>query len=348
MLLSSPHHMRFAKAMACRPPPPDLVEPATVFTVADFDQLGTRHGFRYRLPALDPGAGRRAGTRIAEGRIREDAIRPGLTLVTSDVTPHLDYESTSQITPRLSAIVMLQGQAHARLHRDEPQTLRATAGYTAVHDGISRLSAHHAARQRMLSVNLSLEAPDAALDTALAEMAHVALRRPGIRPWPGPLPAHLTQAMATLLHCPWTAPLQALLREGVCLQLLAHALAAEDSASAGTAVPARELTRLERVRDCIRAEPGADHRLADLARLACMSPSTLRSKFQVAYGMSVFGFVQRERLEAARRHLLAGASVGEAAEIAGYRHPANFATAFRQRFGAAPRQWTRGVPRQPA
>ena len=90
------------------------------------------------------------------------------------------------------------------------------------------------------------------------------------------------------------------------------------------------------MRERLHDAPGEDHTLEALAKLACMSPSTLRAKFQAAYRQSVFSWLRERRLEVARQHLAQGWSVQQAAHFVGYRHATNFATAFRERYGVAP------------
>lgn len=76
-----------------------------------------------------------------------------------------------------------------------------------------------------------------------------------------------------------------------------------------------------------------------IARRANTSPATLQRHFRLAHGTTVFGFLQQVRLQRARETLeREGISVDQAAMIAGYTSPANFATAFRRHFGLTPRQ----------
>lgn len=76
-----------------------------------------------------------------------------------------------------------------------------------------------------------------------------------------------------------------------------------------------------------------------IARRANTSPATLQRQFRRAHGTTVFGFLQQVRLQRAREALEhEGSSVERAAMIAGYTSAANFATAFRRRFGLTPRQ----------
>lgn len=79
--------------------------------------------------------------------------------------------------------------------------------------------------------------------------------------------------------------------------------------------------------------------LDQIAQKVNTTPATLQRHFRLAHGMTVFEFLQQERLNQARAVLeQQGASVTEAALLAGYTNPANFATAFKRHFGVSPRQ----------
>jgi len=311
--------------------------PTVRFTVADFNRLGAHDGFRYQLPRFDRTQANPETVCIAEGRVEEHAIRPGLTLVTSDVLVHHHYESTSIMTPRLSVIVMLQGQAQARVGRHDDLPLVAQSGFSAAYGDTVAMTGIHHAGQRLRSVNLSLSEPDGAADDPISDQIRKALHTPTFRLRRWQVQAHLIQAIEHLMECHWDDPLQAMLREGVGAQLLAHALASLDQREPEIgAVSQRDRQLLERVRERLHSAPGEEHTLDDLAKLACMSPSTLRAKFRAAYQCSVFSWLRERRLEVAREQLARGCSVQQAAHCVGYRHATNFATAFRERYGVAP------------
>lgn len=218
---------------------------------------------------------------IAEGRVETHAIRPGLTLVLSDVRVHQHYEATSMMSPRFSAIVMLQGHAQTRIDRHDDVRLAAHSGVSALYGDTVAMTGIHAPGQRLRSINLSLSDPDGAGDDQTSEMIWKALRSPSLRLRRWQVQGHLLQAIEHLLDCGWDGPLQAMLREGVGTQLLAHALATlEQRAPADSTVSERDRQLLERVRERLYSAPGEEHTLDELARLACMSPSTLRAKFR--------------------------------------------------------------------
>jgi AraC-like DNA-binding protein len=77
-----------------------------------------------------------------------------------------------------------------------------------------------------------------------------------------------------------------------------------------------------------------------IARNAGMSVNTLQRIFRMVHNTTVFDYVRARKLHRAREALERdGASVAEAAYIAGYASAANFATAFRRFFGTSPKNF---------
>ena len=77
--------------------------------------------------------------------------------------------------------------------------------------------------------------------------------------------------------------------------------------------------------------------ITELAEQAGLTRTSFHAKFFRAFGVGPMDYLRIRRLEAAREALLyQGISVTDAAFQAGYTNPANFATAFRRRFGVAP------------
>ncbi len=83
--------------------------------------------------------------------------------------------------------------------------------------------------------------------------------------------------------------------------------------------------------------------MSELAHLVNMSQSTLQRRFRENYNITVFEYLRHCRL---KRAMLAiqkeGISIGQAATIAGYTSPANFATAMRRMFNISPSQLRNG------
>ncbi|KAF0864318.1 helix-turn-helix transcriptional regulator [Pseudomonas sp. LD120] len=302
------------------------------YYLRDFRQFGERYAVQYSLPGL---GAEDDDTCLMEGHIAEHRLPSGLTLVNSHVLPFHTYQADALLMPCFSLALVLEGRAALAFTRDQ-QLLPGAFMASLCADG-QPMSAVHVGGVRLRGLNLSLACPDDLQDQPLAQLLDNALRKGGSRMHCGPLPGHLRQAIDELLSGQWSGALQNVLCQGVSLQLLAHALAGLDAAEPRAAsLSPRDRQLLERVRERLHQLPAEEHALNELAQLACMSSSSLRSKFRAAYGQTVFGYLRERRLDVAQAQLQQGWSVQQAAHFVGYRHASNFATAFRQRFGVSP------------
>lgn len=121
------------------------------------------------------------------------------------------------------------------------------------------------------------------------------------------------------------------------LGALAEEFETEEPKPRAASLSAQALARIMTVRQHIDAEPSAATSIVALAEAFGMSPSKLRQDFCVAFGSCIGSYISERRLTYGREliHTM-GLSVSEAAYRAGYAHPANFATAFKRRFGHPP------------
>lgn len=92
----------------------------------------------------------------------------------------------------------------------------------------------------------------------------------------------------------------------------------------------------------LQAQLDTTPKLAVLARQVGTNPRRLNEAFRAHLGETVFGFLREARLKEAHRLLVETAlPIAEVGARIGYPQAANFATAFRERFGVAPRQLRR-------
>jgi AraC-like DNA-binding protein len=78
----------------------------------------------------------------------------------------------------------------------------------------------------------------------------------------------------------------------------------------------------------------------DLAEAVSMSESGFAHMFKATTGLSPLQFLKHMRLEHARKFLMRGSSVGEAAESVGYTSVSHFISEFKRHFGESPRAYT--------
>ena len=97
--------------------------------------------------------------------------------------------------------------------------------------------------------------------------------------------------------------------------------------------------RLAHARDLIDNDSGGQWSVDELARRVGLGPRSLRTYFRQVFNQTVTEYARNSRLDRARDALAhRNITVSEAAYDAGYASPANFATAFRRRFGYVPRE----------
>lgn len=306
------------------------------FSLAALNELGARYGVDYRLVERSAG-----GDCVLEGEVDQQALDFGGILVLSRVRSLQAYQARSKSEFCLSVAVLMQGEAIIGTEQGRRHRLAGDLAITMLDRGDTSILAEHPRAPTLQGLNLSLRDPDGLGDERLQERLW-GLRRVGrtrLTTWR--MPSYLQQGLLTLMNGTWRGDLAALHREGVALQLLAHALSGLDTADHTPTLSARDRRLLQRVFERLQEQPEREHSLASLAALACMSPSALRAKFPQAYGQTVFACLRERRLTLARQYLEQGVSVQQAAHFVGYRHASNFTTAFRAHFGMPPRQWLR-------
>jgi AraC-like DNA-binding protein len=144
-----------------------------------------------------------------------------------------------------------------------------------------------------------------------------------------------------ILHPPaYGSVLHNLYVESRSIEIVAEALRSfsPDNRQSVEPIRTKDHERIRAIAALLGAKGYVPSSLEDLARDAGMSVSSLQRHFRLAYGMTVFEFVRNARLDEARHSLEhEGVSIAEAAYRAGYSNPANFATAFKRRFGVSPK-----------
>lgn len=204
----------------------------------------------------------------------------------------------------------------------------------------ARLGCRYPRGQRYRSLILQA-VPQRMADAALAGRLDDMARNTRLRSFPLSVAAQalLARLLAETQGADGDEVVAQLLWQSCALALLADGLRAAGDAreQGGAALTATDRERLARVGERLRADLGKAHSLSELATEAGMSVSAFKYKFHAAFGQPVFAYLREQRLLRAQRGLRCeGWSVKQAAYVVGYRHPGNFAAAYRRRFGEAP------------
>lgn len=100
---------------------------------------------------------------------------------------------------------------------------------------------------------------------------------------------------------------------------------------------ASERDFVHKARDIIISDIKNPPSLTELSRMVGVNRTTLTQSFSKVYGVTVFNFLRRFRLEQSRRLLQAGnQSVTQIAFEVGYSHQKTFSREFKKYFGNAP------------
>ncbi|MGO2133681.1 MAG: helix-turn-helix transcriptional regulator [Halomonas sp.] len=304
------------------------------FCAGDLESFGSRHGILYCFGNDDaPGESQMPSRPILSGRVLEETPRLGCLMTFSDVDVLESYDSCSHLAAPLFICIVLEGSIEvcigSRRHR-----LNAGNAMSARLAEQFPLRVHQAAGQRLRTLNLALE--DGAIE-ALSQQTPVGslleADRPHLHLWS--LPGYVAPMLEQIAAPQPSTGQRCLLLEAICLQLLSLGLPHSDHTRRSGVSPG-ERERLERVRRRLHDAPAEAHTLTGLARQASMSTTSLRTKFQRCFGLSLFDYLRERRLQLAYHLLEQGHSVQQAAHLSGYNHASNFSTAFRRRFGISP------------
>ncbi|QOG16496.1 MULTISPECIES: helix-turn-helix transcriptional regulator [Bradyrhizobium] len=149
--------------------------------------------------------------------------------------------------------------------------------------------------------------------------------------------ARIQTVAAEMFSPPVAGNAAQLLRSAHAAEIVVHALFGERGRIAVDPAADLQRMRLQSVKERMDADLAYPWSIDELARSAGLSRRSFNQKFQMAYGVSAIDYLRGQRLDAARALLIRQRlSVTEAAYRVGYAHPANFATAFRRRFGYSP------------
>ena len=124
-------------------------------------------------------------------------------------------------------------------------------------------------------------------------------------------------------------------KESECLMLIYELLSQLPHFKRQTAYSA-EQKRIVGLTQLLQSGRADQWSLTQIAHQMHTNITTLQTQFKQIHGVSIMAYLRQVKLERAYKALLQGATVNQAAEIAGYSNPDNFTTAFRRYFDIVP------------
>lgn len=286
-------------------------------------------------------------------------LRPGLTLQCGVEAHAQACEGEAVIDDHIRIVMVLEGALDLR-YDSQPLLLQAQPGHSggrlrnaAVVTMQEPVQLRRVVRQGDASRRISIGVARAWLQESMGEAAcplepRVQARHLETVQWAiSPRSCALAEQ---LLNPPMLQPyLVGLYQESRTIELIAEALAQMPGGQRQPASPGGQqgsgrlsglaLRRMAELKAWLQVHAAEALNLEQIARQMHITPSTLQRHFRLAYGTTVFDFLQKERLGQARLALMRdGISVEQAAALAGYANATGFATAFRRCFGLSPSQ----------
>lgn len=300
-------------------------------------EIASEWGYRCEMPSVDASAMRDGSPALAEGLIATRRLACGPNVCSSELTTLRDNARVGVVKRSVMITVNLGGSS-VIYTMDDGMEVRVAAGSAVAILAADDVQLAAAYRQGERSQLLVMQCCPSDLATSdLAEQLDAFLPQTQVKALD--LTDRDRRLVRELFAPAHDGLVGRLLAESCALELLARAIdkGPETASPSATQIHPRDVAKIHRLKDKLLADLDGEHRLCDLARDVGMSTSALKSKFASVTGQPVFKFLRDQRLARARIGLLQeGWTVSQAAYFVGYRHPTNFATAFRKRFGVAP------------
>lgn len=292
------------------------------------------------------------GLRAHLQRMRE--LRPGLHLHSDDARETRDLTAQTEIDEGVRIVLLLEGAVDVSYGSQRVALSNARGGASAMMVAVAEPEqftrrAHRGHYSRRVSLGLGWNWLMQAMGTEGGVPAgavggfmrrHLATQRWEVSP-------RAVAIAEQIVRPPQLEPLlQNIYLESRALELVSEALstlyhhpsAPPPPAVAPAALRPREHQRLRELHAFLATGEADGLSLDDIARHAGVNANTLQRQFRVVYGTTVFDYLRECRLLRARQALERdGLTVGQAAMVAGYTSAANFATAYKRRFGLAPK-----------
>ncbi|MEG6508952.1 helix-turn-helix transcriptional regulator [Methyloligella sp. 2.7D] len=286
---------------------------------------------------------------VLEGNYQLLKLRSGLVLHATDATELQDLTTHVVHQPGLTISIFLLGRVRVRQGEEEHRLGTAESGaahcYLLNRTRPDVFVRHSVRGMRVRKVNVTVS-PDwiaAAIGDlpAQASLSHFIKNHQARTDWPAS--RRLVSLAEQVLQPDELDPaLQPLYLESRAIEILFAALSSlgqDNAPAAERPLRASDRQRLQRALTLFEPKDGPSPSVDEVAREIGSSVSSLQRLFHAAYGTSIFEHVRAMRLKKARDALAAdGVSVAEAARLAGYGNPANFATAFKRVYGVSPRE----------
>ena len=299
-------------------------------------------------------------TQILRGNIGSLTLQPGLQVHYADTEELQDLTIVNECKPQLILSVFLEGTIKATIGTSpipmpvrNPETGLWQPILTLRAQSIPHSFSRHGRRGdrlRKIVISMSMDwlrelagIGSDVVATDIAPILDYAKQDLAIQSW-SPT-AQIIAACEQILFAPSEPKFfHKLYVESRVLALIGEAFSQFCNSKTAVSSPRpRDIDRLKQIDQYLVSTYGQTVSLGDLANHVGLSANALRHLTMGARGISPGKYIRQFRLEQAKQAMEAdGASIAEAAYLAGYSSSANFTTAFKRCFGLSPGALSRG------
>ncbi|MFT2010474.1 helix-turn-helix transcriptional regulator [Pontibacter sp. 13R65] len=155
-----------------------------------------------------------------------------------------------------------------------------------------------------------------------------------------PLTPRLISLLFEILNCQFSGHCKCLFAEAKVVELLALQLdqhGQQATQAKHESLKADDVEKMQQVKDIMLANLHTPITLKDLAHQVGTNEYNLKKHFKEIFGTTVYGYLQKHKMEQSRELLLQGeAKIAAIASQMGYKHATHFTSAFKKHFGFPP------------
>lgn len=277
------------------------------------------------------------------------ALRDGFGMALEQMHTVQDIVTPIEGQDLLKMHVQVSGQRIMHFERRHEVDMQGAATAVLMHEaGVCKVERLPADRhQQSITIAVDRRRMWQILDeekTVVSPALHSLVLRKRSRPRlaiTAPVPTELAAAEA-LIHCRRSGPLRRLYVEAKAMELFCLILDRfQGEASGGTTAPFRVTQRdrrqLAQVRDLLSHQFVDPPSIHSLSRQFGLNRNKLCGGFQGVYGLSIYDFCRKLRLEKGRKLLSeSDLSIGQIAAAVGFSSASAFSASFSRQFGHAP------------
>ncbi|WP_165840841.1 helix-turn-helix transcriptional regulator [Larkinella punicea] len=155
-----------------------------------------------------------------------------------------------------------------------------------------------------------------------------------------PIIPKINTLLHEIVHCPLNGYSKRLYIEAKIMELLAIQFDQFEQLSTGpVSAPLKsgEVEKMHQIHQIISENPAKNFSLKELSRHVGTNEYNLKKHFKQVFGSTVFGYIQKFRMEKAKEMLADGTlKIAEISRQLGYKHATHFTAAFKKYFGYLP------------